>query len=123
MVRMHFDLKHSWFDLAIAHAFTDHGRVDIANTDVTDETLSHELFHSMVSLFIGHSVVNDHLGGASGDLWVVVNPLRWVLILNWHERQCDWEVNQVQVKVVDSEICQGLADGQLDVLRTMEGVP
>ena len=77
----------------------------------------------MVSLFIRHSVVNDHFGGATSDGRVVVNPLRWVFILNWHELQSNWEVDEVQVKVVDSEICQGLADSRLDVLRTMEGVP
>jgi hypothetical protein len=32
-------------------------------------------------------------------------------------------VDEVQVKVVDSEICQGLADGVLDVLWAMVGVP
>ena len=77
----------------------------------------------MPSLLVRHSVVNDHLGGATGDGWVVINPLRWVFILNWHEWQRNREVDEVQVKVVDSEICQGLADSRLDVLRTMEGVP
>ena len=123
MIRVHFNLKHGWFDLSIGHALADHGRVDVADTNVTNETLSHELFHSMVSLLVRHSSVKDHLGSAAGDLWVVVNPLRWVSILNWHEGQCDWEVDEVQVKVVDSEICQGLADGDLDVLWAMEGVP
>ena len=123
MVWVNLDLKHGWLDLSIAKALSDHGRVDVADTDVTDETLSHELFHSMVSLLVRHSVVNDHLGSAAGDGWVVVNPLSWVFILNWHELQSNWEVDEVQVKVVDSEICQGLADGVLDVLWAMVGVP
>ena len=120
---MHLNLKRGRFDLGIAEALADHGRVDVANTDVADETFSDEFFHSMISLFIRHSVVNDHFGGATSDGRVVVNPLRWVFIFNWHELQCNWEVDKVQVKVVDPKIFQGLADGHLDVLWTMECVP
>ena len=120
---MHLNLKRGWFDLAVAEALADHGRVDVANTDVADETLSDELLHSMVCLLIRDSIVNDHLGSSAGDCWVIVNPLRWVFVLNWHELQRNWEVDEVKVKVVDSEICQGLADGDLDVLWAMEGVP
>ena len=102
---MHLNLKRGRFDLGIAEALADHGRVDVANTDVADETLSDELLHSMVCLFIGDSIVNDHLGSSAGDCWVIVNPLRWVFVLNWHELQRNWEVDEVKVKVVDSEIC------------------
>ena len=123
MVRVHLNLKRGWFNLGIAEALTDHGRGDVANTDVTDKTFSDEFFHSMISLFIRHSVVNDHLGSSAGDCWVVVDPLRWVFVLNWHELQRNWEVDEVKVKVVNSEICQGLAACQLDILWTMEGVP
>ena len=120
---MHLNLKRGRFDLGIAEALADHGRVDVANTNVADETLSDELLHSMVCLLIRDSIVKDHLGSSAGDCWVIVNPLRWVFVLNWHELQRNWEVDEVKVKVVDSEICQGLAAGQLDILWTMEGVP
>ena len=90
---MHLDLKHGGFDLGVAEALTDHGRVEVADAYVADENLPHEFFHSMVSLFIRHSIVTDHLGGAAGDGRVVVNPLRWVFILNWHKLQRNWEVD------------------------------
>ena len=40
MVRVHFNLKRCWFNLGIAEALSNHGRGDIANTDVADETFS-----------------------------------------------------------------------------------
>ena len=40
MVRVHLNLKRGWFNLGIAEALTDHGRGDIANTDVAYETFS-----------------------------------------------------------------------------------
>ena len=96
-VGVHLDLEHSWLDGGVAHNLTDHGGSDVADADATHKTFIGESLYSMVSLLVGDAVVDDHLGGASINSWVVVDPLGRVLRLNGHERHSDWEVNEIQV--------------------------
>ena len=88
-IRMHLDLKHSWFDLGVGEYFMNNDRVNVAYTYISDKSFPHELFHCMISLFIRHSIIENHLWSAIYDSGIMINPSRWVAFLNRHELQSD----------------------------------
>ena len=71
-IRMHLDLDNSWFDLGVGKNFLNHGRVNVAYAYVADKTLPHELFHCMISLFIRHSIIENHLWSATCESGIMV---------------------------------------------------
>ena len=52
-----------------------------------------------------------------------MEPLRWISFLKRHEFQRDWEVDKIEVEIVDSEVLHGSLTGGLDVLFPVVGVP
>jgi hypothetical protein len=53
----------------------------------------------------------------------VVNPLGRVALLKGHELEGDWEVDEVQVDIIELQVAQRLAQGWLHVLLGVVGVP
>ena len=58
------------------------------------------------------------------DLAVAINePPRWVSNLGRNVFERDWEMDVVQVEVLDVPVRKLLLDNRLDLFRVMEGVP
>lgn len=122
-VRVHFDLKDGRLDLSVAENLTDHGSANIAEANVADKTLSDQLFHGLPGLLVRDTVVDDHARLPSVEFFVKADPLRGVKLVNRYEGLSDWEMNQVEVQVVDTEVSHRFLAGELHVLRPMESVP
>lgn len=92
---MKFNLKHGRLDGGVVHDFLQLGCEDVANSDVTAEALSNECFHGLPGLLVSNAGVENHFRSAAIDSGVVVDPLRWVSLVDGNKHQMDWEVNQV----------------------------
>ena len=120
IVRVHLNLKYSRFDLGIVEHLSQHRCSQVANTNVLDKTILNELFHGVPGLLEGHACVELHLG-LSGR-WVE-DPFGWVTGGNgdvWHRNR---EVNQVEIKLLDSEVGKSLLASFFDMLWPVESVP
>ena len=68
----------------------------------------------------GDSLIDDHSESTIGGL--ASGPLQRVSSLNWDKLLSDWEVDQIEIKVVDTEVSLGLLAGKPDMLWLVEGV-
>ena len=120
---MHLNLKHSGFDRCIVEHLLDLHCANIAEANITDESFSHEGLHSLPCLLVGDTSVENHPRFSSIHARIVVDPFRRISRLDWDERLRNREMNQVQVKVINSKISHRLLTGKFDMFWTMEGVP
>ena len=123
VVWMDLNLEDGWLDFSVVEDLSEEHSVDVGAANVLGETLADKVLHSVVGLFIGDTLINDHSWCSLVDLGVHVFPLWRVELLNWDELHWDWEVDQVKVNVVEAKISEGLAAGKLDILWSVEGVP
>ena len=120
---MHFHLENSWFDCSIVEHLSNLLSSNVAESDVADKTLSYKSLHSLPCLLVCHTRIKYHLGCATVQVLIEVDPLRWIKLLNGHEWLSDWEVNQVQVKIIHTEIGHSFLTSKFDMLGAMECVP
>lgn len=99
---MNLNLQDSWFDLCVAHDLSDLGSANVAETDVAHESLFDQCFHCLPSLLVCHSLVKDHPWFALVNFVIEVDPFRWVQLIDRNVSQRDWEMNQVQVQVINT---------------------
>ena len=95
-------MKNSRLDGGVVKHLTNHADANVAEADVADKAFSDKRLHCFPGLLESHSVVHNHSWGASVDSGIVVDPLGWVLSFERHEWLSDWEVNQIQVQVVNT---------------------
>ena len=95
---MHLYLEDRGLDLSVVHDVSQHSGAQIADTDVADESLFDESLHCSPCLLIGHVIL------LHAWLVAVVVPLGRVSLLEGYELECDWEVNQVQIQVLNAEV-------------------
>jgi len=97
---VNFVLDDCWLDLCVFKDITDLAGCNIADTDVANEALAHELLHGLPSLLVGHAVINHNLGNES--LFVIepaaANDWRCTVFLS------DRVMDQIQVQVIDFKV-------------------
>ena len=98
-IGMHLDLEHSGLNLSIIHHLTEHGALHVADANILDEAITNELFHGLPGLLEGHSGVDLHLGLSGAR---VMDPLRRVASSDGNILHRDGEVDEVEVKVLNS---------------------
>lgn len=104
---MQFDLEHGGLDLGVVQNLLDLVCSDIAEANVADKAVSHELLHSLPCLLIGNTSVKFHLLCSIDRS----GPLGRICGLNGNEGLMDWEVDQVEIKVIDSKVCHRFLTG------------
>ena len=120
---MNFDLEHGWLDLSAIENLSNHARVDVAESNVLDQTLADKVLHRMPSLLICHTLINNDSGCSLVVLGVHVLPLWGIQLLDWHELHWDWEMDQIEIQIVNTQVGQSLPAGQLNMLWSVESVP
>lgn len=86
------NLEHGRLDLGVVKNLLDLVGSDVAEADVADKAVSHELLHGLPCLLIGDTSVEFHFWGCAIDR---SGPLGRICGLNRNEGLMDWEVNQV----------------------------
>ncbi len=110
-------MKDSWLDGRVVEYFSELGSADVGAADASDQALLDELLQGEPCLVIGGLFLLDHA-------WLVgVVPAGWVPDLEWHELDVHWEVNQIQVEVVQLQVSQSLLQSWLHVLLLVVGIP
>jgi hypothetical protein len=91
----------------------------VSNADVASKSFVYERFHASPSLRIWHRM--------QLNFWVlrgwVMDPLRRISGLKRNELLRDWEMNQVEVKILQSHVTQRLLASRFDMFLGMVGVP
>lgn len=114
-VRVVLDLESGRSDLGVAEEVEHEGTVVVGDTDALGETLADQLLHCLVCLGEGS------LG--ESDLVVLVGPAGRVADAGVDILQGDGEVDDVQVKVVNAQVCELLLGNGLDLVGIVERVP
>lgn len=109
------NLEGLWHVLGVTLNIEEQAAVVVGDTNRLDQTLIVELLHGVVGVL--------ERSFAEGELVVLVEEARrisygWIDIL-----ESDWEVNNVEIKVVNAPIRKLLLGNWLDTLLVVEGVP
>lgn len=115
---MELDLEDRWFDLGVGEDISDQRGTHVTDADGLNETLVVELLHGSPRLVNWHWIFKH----GTVALWMI-GPLWWVMVLEWNVLERNWEMNQVEVDVVEAEVLEGPLASWLDVLLSMLGVP
>ena len=110
-----FDLEGRGGDLGVAEEVHDELAVEVADADGFGQALAHELLHGRPGL-LGRGVAGD-------DVLAVVGEARRVALGRVDVFEGDWEVDDVEVEVVDAPVLELLFADGLDPVVVMEGVP
>ena len=110
-----FDLEGRGMDLGVAEEIHDELDVEVADADRFGHALAHEPLHGRPRLLDG--------GVARDDIFAVVGEAGRVALGRVDVLEGDWEVDDVEVEVVDAPIFQLLFADRLDSVVVVEGVP
>lgn len=114
-VRVVLNLESGGSDSGVAEQVEHESTVVVGDTNALGETLVDQFLHGLVCLGKGS------LG--EGDLVVLVGPAGRVANAGINILQGDGEVDDVQVKVVNAQVCELLLGDGLDLVGVMERVP
>ena len=109
------DLESLWESLGVASEVHDGLTVVVGDTNALGQTLLVELLHGLPG--------SGKRGLGLSDLAVLVVPAWWVADRWVNVLQGDWEVDNVEVKVVDTPVLELLLADWLDALVVVERVP
>lgn len=112
---MVFDLQGLRHDLGVALDVENQRAVVVGNTNGLDETLVIQLLHGVVGLF--------QWCLAQRQFVVLVEEARWVADRWIDVFEGDWEVDDVEVEVVDLPVLELLLANRLHALLVVERVP
>ena len=118
---MRLDLQHRRFDPRGGEQVGEQRHVEVADADVLDEALVHELLHGAPGLGDRHRVVDHDPVGGIGRVRVV-HPLGGVPRLERDKLEGDW-AHGVEVEVLEAEVVQGSEARVPHVFLTVVGVP
>ena len=110
-----FDLEGCGMDLGVAEEIHEELAVEVADADGFGHTLADELFHSGPRLL--------DRGVAGNDVLAVVGEAGRVAFRGVDVFEGDGEVDDVEVKVVDTPVLELLFADRLDSVVVVEGVP
>ena len=112
---MVFDLECSWSDLCVAEEVHEELTVEITDTDGFGHALANKLLHGRPSLLNG--------GFAGNNILAVEGETGWVSLRGVDVFQRNWEVDNVEVEIVDTPVFELLFADGLDAIMVVEGVP
>ena len=103
---MHLDLKHGRLHSSVVQYLADGLRANVAETNVLDQAFSMQGFDGSPGLLVSHTCIEDHLAVSSSTVESSVEalPLGRVAGLVRHVGESDREMDQVQIKVVKTEV-------------------
>lgn len=114
-VRVVLDLESGGCDSGVAEEVEHESTVVVGNTNALGETLVNQFLHGLVCL--------GERGLGEGDLVVLVGPAGRVADAGVDILQGDGEVDDVQVEVVNAQVCELLLGNRLDLVGVVERVP
>jgi hypothetical protein len=109
------DLEGLWNDLGISAEIQDQLTIEIADTDASGKTLANKIFHSCPGLLDG-SVALDKFVAFVKESW-------WVSYRRVDVFESYWEVNNEEVKLLDTPILKLLSANWLNLVAIVEGIP
>ena len=112
---MVFDLEGGGGNLGVAEEVHEELAVEVADADRFGQALGHELLHRGPGL-LGRGVAGDHV-------FAVVGEARWVALRGVDVFEGDWEVDDVEVEVVDAPVLELLFADWLDAVVVVVSVP
>lgn len=110
-----FDLEGRWRYLGVAEEIHDELAVEVADADGFGHTLAHKLLHGRPRLLDG-SVARD-------DVFAIIGEAGRVTLRRVDVFEGNWEVDNVEVEVVDTPICQLLFTDGFNSVVVVEGIP
>ena len=99
-VQLH--LQDAGCDLGIGEQIAQQGDVEVAYADVSHEAGADQVFHGLPCFADRHT----GLFGAGVGRIRVVEPAGWIALFEWDVFQCEREVDQVQVEVLELQVAQ-----------------
>ena len=110
-----FDLEGCRRDLGIAQEIHEELAVEIADADRFGHILAHKFLHGRPGLLNG-SVTGNHV-------LAIVSEARRVSLRGVHIFEGDWEMDDVEIEIVNAPILELLFADGLDAIVVVEGVP
>ena len=109
------DLKSGWLDLAIPEKIHDQGSVEIADSNALGETLLGQALHC------GPCLLNS--GVTWHDLLAIIGEARGISFGRVDVFQRNGEVDDIQVKVIDTPITKLFLADRFHAVSIVEGIP
>ena len=110
-----FDLEGCGRDLGIAQEIHEELAVEIADADRFDHILADKFLHGRPGLLNGSVTWNNVLA--------IVSEARWVSLRGVHIFEGDWEMDDVEIEIVNAPILELLFADGLNAVVVVEGVP
>lgn len=110
-----FDLEGGWGDLGVAEEIHEELAVEIADADGFGHAFAHKLLHGRPCLLDGSVAGNNIL--------TIVGEAGWVSLGGIDIFQGDWEVDDVEVEIVNTPVFELLFADGLDAVMVVEGIP
>ena len=107
-----FDLEGGRGDLGVAEEVHEELAVEVADADGFGQTVGYELLHGRPGLLDG--------GVTRDDILAVVGKAGWVSLRRVHIFERDWEVDDVEIEVVDAPVLELFFADRLDAVVVVE---
>lgn len=111
------DLENSWNDLCATDDLEDQGSAKVGDTNALCESLLDQCLHSCPGSG------DWSLDWLNISVLATVCPSWWVTDLWVNISESDWEMDVVEIEVVNAKVCKLLAGNWLDAVVLGEGTP
>ena len=117
---MHFNLQNWRLYLCILDDVNNFDTPDIAYSDIANKSILDQSLHGLPSLLVGYTQLDFHS-------WVfsfgIMDPFRRVSYFRVYVLEWNWEVDQVEIDVVNTEVFKSSLAGSFHMLGLVECVP